>query len=60
MKNQKMKEVVDEICEIMKKENCRMYDSDILRALTRTTYDFSHIEGIHNIVVDTSDLVKYQ
>lgn len=58
-KNIQLGSIVDEVCEIMKKEDCRLMDSDIMRALKYTTFDYSNLKGIENIRVDTEDLVKY-
>lgn len=58
MRSQPIKELVDKVTKIMEVNNCRLYDSDIIRALNRTTFDYNSFKGFHNIKVDLSDLCR--
>ncbi len=57
-KNQHLSFIIDKIEAKMKKENCRLLDTDIVRAINRTSYDVIGNE-IVNVYVDTKDLVKF-
>jgi hypothetical protein len=58
MTNQLLCEIIDKVIFIMNQNNCRTYDSDILQALSKTTYDIVKGE-ITNIRVDLSSNYKH-
>jgi len=53
-----MKELVDKVSDEMSKNDYRVYDSDIVRALNRATFEYNIVDGIHNIVIDYKDLTR--
>jgi len=57
MRNQRLSVIVDNVITEMKKVNCRLLDSDIVRAINSSSYDIINNE-IVNIFVVTRDLVK--
>ena len=58
MNNQPLSSILDIVVKKMEKENCRLMDTDIMRAINNTTFDTVNNE-ITNIFVDTRDLVKF-
>lgn len=56
--NNSLSKIIDNVVDAMQKENCRVYDTDILRAINRSTY-YVNSYGDIVISVDCSDLVKH-
>jgi len=53
-----LEEVLDRVLDIMEARNCRMYDTDIILAIKKSTYEI-HNNKIVSVSTDTSNLVKY-
>ncbi|MFA9240546.1 MAG: hypothetical protein ACEQSQ_11765 [Candidatus Paceibacteria bacterium] len=59
MNNQNIKELISKVEKIMEDNNCRLYDSDILKAVKTATFDYNVVDGYKNISINFNELIQF-
>ena len=59
MNNQNIKELIFKVEKIMEVNNCRLYDSDILKALKGATFNYNAVDGFKNIRINLNELIQF-
>lgn len=59
MNNQNIKQLISKVEKLMEDNNCRLYDSDILKALKGATFNYNQIDGFTNININLNELIQF-
>lgn len=59
MNNQNIKQLISKVEKLMEDNNCRLYDSDILKALKGAIFNYNQIDGFTNIVINFNELIQF-
>ena len=59
MNNQNIKQLISKVEKLMEDNNCRLYDSDILKALKGASFNYNQIDGFINININFNELIQF-
>jgi hypothetical protein len=57
--NQNIKQLISKVEKLMEDNNCRLYDSDILKALKGASFNYNQIDGFINININFNELIQF-